>query len=268
MNLFKTLCLAVTLLCIHTNGLSQASDKNGNHAVNTLLRPSISLHTGVSVPFGKFRDKSNWSDQTSAANEGFVTEISGSLFPRKHSRWQTCLLFGYMYNPFEVTADQTRGLQSFSSSDWHVGYGMVGLQYTSPTRIYYGIDAFVGLLLFDGGNIKFNERKNHLQYVEKSYEYPVHSYIAIKGGIRLGYKLAERLKIDVFAQLMYAPSHREGQYKQSTYRLNRASEELVYVHEEMIQNQTSIMTINMGISIHYLLISMDSEKPIYALSEK
>ena len=61
MNLFKTLCLAVTLLCIHTNGLSQASDKNGNHAVNTLLRPSISLHTGVSVPFGKFRDKSNWS---------------------------------------------------------------------------------------------------------------------------------------------------------------------------------------------------------------
>ena len=59
-----------------------------------------------------------------------------------------------------------------------------------------------------------------------------------------------------------------GQYKQSTYRLNRASEELVYVHEEMTQNQTSIMTINMGISIHYLLISMDSEKPIYALSEK
>ena len=268
MNLLYALCLAVTLLCTYQNGCSQESAPQHRSKLSPYLRPSITFQNGLSIPFGKFRESSDWMNQTSSAREGFVTEISASLFPRKYSRWQTSVLFGYMYNPFRITDEQITNLHAFKSSDWQVGYGMVGLNYTSASRLYVGLDLYIGLLIYDGGNVKFNERTNHMRYVQKSYQYPIHSYIAFKGGLRLGYKVAQRVKVDIFGQLMYAPSHRTGQYIQAHYQLNRSNEELIYLKEQSIQDQTSIMTINIGLSLHYLLIRFDADEKLYAISNR
>ena len=92
--------------------------------------------------------------------------------------------------------------------------------------------------------------------------------LLLKEDLRLGYKVAQRVKVDIFGQLMYAPSHRTGQYIQSHYQLNRSNEELIYLKEQSIQDQTSIMTINIGLSLHYLLIRFDADEKLYAISNR
>jgi len=230
------------------------------------FKPKLSVNVGVSQPFGKYTMLADRSDDRSAAGTGMYADLEFAIHPMQTSNWKTGVLIGYMYNPFQVDAAQKFfDLPILQASSWHMGYAMLGISYQSRQRLYYGLGLHVGVVAYDGGDLVIGDIDEYGTWDVYEWNYKLKADPAIKATTKIGYNISDYIGIELHCGIFYAAGFRRGEYSQSNY-LMFSSQILPRTGNERSrenQNQTSVITLNIGLGFHYKFYSSTDSKQLH-----
>lgn len=211
---------------------------------------------GLSLPLGQYAELTDYSNERSAASNGYFGEIRILQRSPLKPLWSLQLSLGYMQHTVAVDSIiNAFQLATFQSDNWQHYYFMPGIGFRGGTRLRFELHAAAGLLVFNG----FNARravlgKNQVMDVI-SWEYPYAIGGAIRAGASLGFKVNKRWTIFAEANYWLGRGRREGLRITEEFFVDPvqqfAIEPPIYSIEEAVFDSAIFNMVNFGLGIKY-----------------